>query len=161
MWEIDVLHVGRISNKDLRAGIERYASMIGGGWKVTLTPVPASRRKDPVAVRSEEGAALLRRARRESTIIALDASGKTMDSHAFGKLLGTWKDSGRRVTFLVGGAFGLDEAALSRADRRLSLSRMTFPHEMATLMLMEQLYRAHAAYSGRHMQSSTSRRGHG
>ena len=146
MWEIEVLHVGRISNKDLRAGIERYASMIGGGWKVTLTPVPASRRKDPAAVRSEEGAALVKRARRDSTLVALDASGETMDSPGFGKMLEAWKDSGRRVTFLVGGAFGLGEAALSRSDRRLSLSRMTFPHEMATLMLMEQLYRAHAAY---------------
>ncbi len=149
MWEIEVLHVGRISNKDLQAGIERYASMIGGGWKVTLTPVPASRRKDPAAVRSEEGAALVKRAHRDSTLVALDASGETMDSPDFGRMLGALKDSGRRVTFLVGGAFGLDEAALSRSDRRLSLSRMTFPHEMATLMLMEQLYRAHAAYLGK------------
>ncbi len=149
MWEIEVLHVGRIANKDLRAGIERYASMFGGGWKVSLTPVAASRRKDASAARAEEGAALLRRARRDSTLVALDASGETMDSPAFGRLLGTWKDSGRRVTFLVGGAFGLDQATLSRVDRRLSLSRMTFPHEMATLVLMEQLYRAHAAYMGK------------
>ncbi len=149
MWEITVFHVGRISDKGFRAGIERYASMVGGGWKVSLSAVSSSRRKEPSAVKKEEGLNLLRRAPKDSTIIALDASGEAMDSPAFARMLGTLKDSGRRVAFLVGGAFGLDEAVLSRADLRLSLSKMTYPHEMAALMLMEQIYRAHAAYSGK------------
>lgn len=149
MWEITVLHVGRISDKGFRAGIERYASMLGGGWKVELAAVPASRRREPAAIKKDEGRNLLRRAPRDSTLVALDASGEMMDSPAFGRMLGTLKDSGRRVTFLVGGAFGLDEAVLSRSDLRLSLSKMTYPHEMATLMLMEQIFRAQAAYSGK------------
>jgi len=149
MWEIAVLHVGRISDKSLRAGIERYASMIGGGWRVSLSAVSASRRKEPSAVRKEEGLNLLRRAPRNSTLIALDASGEAMDSPAFARMMGTLKDSGRRVAFLVGGAFGLDDTVLSRVDCRVSLSRMTYPHEMAALMLMEQIYRAHAAYLGK------------
>ena len=148
MWELLVIHVGRVADEGFRKGIDRYASMMGGGWRVRDEAVPGSRRKEPSASRREETRALLNRVPKESAVIALDQSGERMDSPAFGRLLASHKDRGRRITFLVGGAHGLDREALGPV-RRLSLSDMTLPHELAELVLLEQIYRANAAYVGK------------
>lgn len=149
MWELTVITVGKVSDEGLRRGVDRYAAMTGGEWRVRLEHVPASRGKAPAPCRRQEGLALLGRLPKESYAIALDPAGETMDSPAFARALGTLKDSGRPVAFLVGGAHGLDPSVLQASHRRLSLSEMTLPHEMATLVLMEQIYRAYARYSGR------------
>jgi 23S rRNA (pseudouridine1915-N3)-methyltransferase len=148
MWEILVVHVGRIADDGFKRGIERYASMVGGGWRIRTEAVPGSRRKDIAALRQEETRALLRRVPKESIAIAVDQAGEGMDSPAFARLLASYKDRGRRVAFLVGGAHGLDRKELGET-RTLSLSDMTYPHELATLMLMEQIYRANASCAGK------------
>lgn len=122
--------------------------MLSGGWRVREDAVPDSRRKDTAALKFEETRALLKRIPKESVPIALDEAGEKMDSPAFARLLAGYKDRGRRVAFLVGGAFGLDRKELGDT-RTLSLSEMTYPHELATLMLMEQIYRANASYAGK------------
>lgn len=148
MWEIMVIHVGRVADEGMRRGIERYASMVGGGWRIREETVPDSRRKEPSARKMEETRALLRRVPRESLAIAVDQAGERMDSPAFARLLSSCKDRGQRLAFLVGGAHGLDREELG-GTRRLSLSDMTYPHELATLMLMEQIYRANASCVGK------------
>jgi 23S rRNA (pseudouridine1915-N3)-methyltransferase len=72
-----------------------------------------------------------------------------MDSEAFARFLGGRKDAGQPVTFVVGGPHGLDAGVLKAASRRVSLSAMTLPHELATLVLMEQIFRAYAACAGK------------
>ena len=148
MWEILVIHVGRVADEGMRRGIERYASMVGGGWRIREEIVPDSRRKESSARRLEETRALLRRVPKESVAIAVDQAGERMDSPAFTRLLASHKDRGQRLAFLVGGAYGLDPKELG-GTRRLSLSDMTYPHELATLMLMEQIYRANASCVGK------------
>ena len=143
-----MVHVGRIADDGFRRGIERYASMMGSGWRVRNAAVPGSRRKDLAALRQEETRALMRRVPRESVAIAMDQAGERMDSLSFARLLASYKDRGRRVAFLVGGAHGLDQKELGET-RKLSLSDMTYPHELATLMLMEQIYRANANCAGK------------
>lgn len=149
MWEILVVHVGKLADERFREGAERYASMIGGEWRVRTDFVPASRRREPALCRRDEGEALLRRVPKESFPIALDQHGRRLTSEAFSDMLLSLKDSGKRPVFLVGGAHGLDRAVLAAARQTLSLSDMTFPHELATLVLMEQIYRAHARCTGR------------
>ena len=148
MWEIWVIHVGRIADQGFRRGIERYASMLSSGWRVHLESVPTSRRTEPAAVRTEETHALLGRVPEGSLAIALDPGGERMDSPAFARLLGANKDRGRRMAFLVGGANGLDRSQLGET-RRLSLSDLTYPHELAALVLLEQIYRANTRYAGK------------
>jgi 23S rRNA (pseudouridine1915-N3)-methyltransferase len=80
--------------------------------------------------------------------IFLDPVGRTFDSSAFAKIFAQAQMQGRDLLFLVGGAEGLPEGWLERADLLLSLSAMTFPHELARVMLAEQIYRAFAALRG-------------
>ncbi len=80
--------------------------------------------------------------------IFLDPAGKVVDSAAFARLLGAWEVAARDLVFLVGGHDGLPPAWRPRADLLLSLSAMTFPHELARAMLAEQIYRAFATLRG-------------
>lgn len=84
-------------------------------------------------------------------LICLDDRGKEMTSDEFARFLGAReRESGRPVVFVVGGFLGLADAVLERADMRLSLSRMTFSHELARVLLLEQVYRALTIIGGRH-----------
>ena len=149
MWELMVLTVGRISDANIRLGVERYASMLGGGWSLRLEAVAPSRRKEPSACRGEEGKALLKRLPKDRISVALHPGGERLTSETLGGRLARWKDDGRRVAFVVGGPHGLSDEVLANCDHRLSLSDLTLPHELAALVLVEQIYRAQARYSGK------------
>jgi 23S rRNA (pseudouridine1915-N3)-methyltransferase len=149
MWDLVVITVGRPSDQAFRHSAERYASMVAGEWRVRLEAVPASRKGEPGARKREEGGSILRRVPKDGAAIALGEGGKMLDSCAFGGLLGGLKDSGRRAVFLVGGARGLDKSVTDAAWFNLSLSRMTLPHELAAVVLLEQIYRASALYAGK------------
>ena len=84
-----------------------------------------------------------------STVVLLDGAGKSLDSEAFAKWLGEHRDrSTRQLIFVCGGAEGFPESIRRRAQQRLSLSAMTYSHELARVMLAEQLYRAFAILAG-------------
>lgn len=149
MWELVVITVGRLADQGFRQSAERYAAMVGGEWKVRLDWVAASKSRNVAARVKEEGEALLRRVPKGGTVIALDPDGEAMDSPAFGRMLGSLKDAGRKPVFLIGGAHGLHRDVLEAAHRRVSLSKMTLPHELATVVLLEQVFRAGALYAGK------------
>jgi 23S rRNA (pseudouridine1915-N3)-methyltransferase len=149
MWELVVVTVGRLADHRFRQSAERYREMACGEWAVRLESVTASRRGTVAAKVKEEGAALLRRIPKGSFAIALDSAGEALDSREFGLMLAGLKDSGRRPAFLLGGAHGLDGSVLAASGKRISLSRMTFPHELAAVVLLEQIYRASALYAGK------------
>ena len=75
-------------------------------------------------------------------VVAMDEHGRDFTTMDFAKKVDGWKNEGCGVTFLIGGSFGLDETLKKQADWRLSMSPMTFPHHLARVMLLEQIYRA-------------------
>ena len=82
-------------------------------------------------------------------VVALDERGKSMGSEAFARQIGRWRDDGRpAVSFVIGGADGLDHAFTRAADLMLSFSPLTWPHQMVRIMLAEQLYRTTTILSG-------------
>lgn len=94
-------------------------------------------------VRDREGERLLARIRDGEYVIALAIGGQQADSVSFARKLSALAGGGTRtVTFVIGGSLGLSDAVLARADEQLSLSRMTFPHRIARLLILEQVYRA-------------------
>lgn len=99
--------------------------------------------------RRREGAALLSKIPERYTVIACDERGESLTSQSFAKIL---SDAQQRsvpgVVFLLGGASGLDPTVKARADKLLSLSALTFPHKLARLVLLEQLYRASSIIRG-------------
>ena len=146
MWEIKIVTVGKPKNKAIVEEVERLLGKIRGEWKVLLASAPDSEERNVPARVKKETEALMSRVPAGSDVIALDAGGKEMDSAGFSEALRALKDSGRRPCFLIGGAFGLDRNVLDGCRLRLSLSKMTFSHDLSLLLLVEQIYRAYALY---------------
>lgn len=91
----------------------------------------------------EEERNLLKAIPSGARLVVLDEIGRTIDSRSFAKKLGDWRDQGaREACFVIGGAYGLTDAVRERADLLLSLSPMTFPHQLVRVLFAEQLYRA-------------------
>jgi 23S rRNA (pseudouridine1915-N3)-methyltransferase len=140
-----VVAVGRVRGA-LEAAVAEYEERAARYWKFEVAEVEAGApgRNPPAArVMEAEGARILPRIPEGFVVFALTRSGKGIGSRALASAL---EEAGVRsrpgVAFVLGGAFGLDASVLGRADRRISLSAMTLPHEMARLVLAEQLYRA-------------------
>ena len=121
-----VLAVGRL-RPPYADDVEHYATLLSRYARLEL-----------VEVREDEQ--VERRIPERSYVVLLDDRGRSFDSVAFSRWLEERRHGGRDLCFVVGGAFGLD---LERADLRLSLGPMTLPHQLARVVLLEQLYRAH------------------
>ena len=130
--------LGKTRRPEVRAVLDDYVKRIGRACAVEITEV-------------RDGEAALKKldADRAATVVLLDAAGKNLDSNALAKWLGELRDRGtRELIFLCGDADGFPEILRQRAHQKLSLSPMTFSHELARAMLAEQLYRAFAILSG-------------
>lgn len=90
----------------------------------------------------EEAERILERLPKNHSIIALDERGKQLDTLALSIQLQSWMQEGQNISFILGGADGLDQSVLDKADRSWSLSSFTLPHGLARIVLVEQLYRA-------------------
>jgi 23S rRNA (pseudouridine1915-N3)-methyltransferase len=132
--KLSLLCVGRLKEPWVKEGCDEYARRLRG--KLPLETVEL--KDDAQLVR-----ALPARSPERGQVWALDERGQQLSSAELAQRLKGLLDQGERgLTFLIGGADGLPQAALERADRRWSLSRLTLPHRLARLILVEQLYRA-------------------
>lgn len=98
-------------------------------------------------IRKREGAALLAALPEGALTIAMDLGGEAPDTESFARMLTKWEESGKPLAFLIGGTEGLDPAVLARADQRLALGPMTWPHFLVRGLLAEQLFRVQAIRS--------------
>ena len=130
--------LGKTRRAELRAVLDDYVKRVG---RYAATEV--------VEVRDESAMLKKLDAERAATVVLLDAGGKTLNSEEFAKWLGELRDRGtRELIFVCGDADGFPEAVRQRARQKLSLGAMTFSHELARVMLAEQLYRGFAILSG-------------
>ncbi len=136
--KIRLLMLGKTRRPEMRALLDDYLKRISRSCPIEESEV-------------RDGAAALKKldADRAATVVLLDAVGKTLDSNALAKWLGELRDRGtRELIFLCGDAEGFPESLRQRAHQKISLSSMTYSHELARVMLAEQLYRAFAILSG-------------
>ncbi len=130
--------LGKTRRPEIRTILEEYAKRISRSCPLEITEV----RDGDAALKKLDGD-------RAAAVVLLDAAGKNLDSNALAIWLGELRDRGtRELIFLCGDADGFPEALRRRAHQKLSLSSMTFSHELARVMLAEQLYRAFAILSG-------------
>ena len=136
--KLRLLMLGKTRRPELRAVLDDYVKRISRHSPIEINEV------------RDEAAAIKRLdADRAATVVLLDAAGKNLDSNAFAKWLAEHRDRGaRELIFLCGDADGFPETLRQRARQELSLSAMTFSHELARVMLAEQLYRAFTILSG-------------
>lgn len=139
---VHVVAVGRLADPGLRAACGDYASRVRRVWGLEVHEVrsPAGR-FSPAERMRREGERLLAALPRSALAVALTPAGRSETSEGFARRLGEWQASGRNVAFVLGGADGLDAQVIRRCALSLSLSPLTFPHELARLILLEQLYR--------------------
>ncbi|HVE20832.1 MAG TPA: 23S rRNA (pseudouridine(1915)-N(3))-methyltransferase RlmH [Acidocella sp.] len=123
----------------------RYAARI----RPSLTLVEFAPGQGSVAeIKRREAESLLGALAAQDFAIALDSGGQTPDSEELARLLARWTESGKKLAFLIGGAEGFDATVIARANARLSLGRLTWPHMLVRPMLAEQIYRAQMILAG-------------
>ncbi len=147
--KITILAVGRLKEKYLREAAAEYEKRLTPFAKLEFIEIPEERmpenfsegEKEKTLVR--EGERLLARVPGGSELIVLDVAGKELSSEELSAKMGEWMLAGTsHITFLIGGAFGLSPEVRKAAKLRLSMSRMTFTHQMVRVLLTEQIYRA-------------------
>lgn len=139
--------VGRLRTGPEKALFDHYRKRLTFPLEVIEVEEKRALPADRLAAREAE--LLLARIPADAVVVALDESGRALDSEAFAARIGDWRDAGVvRLAFLIGGAGGLDESARRRADLTLSLGPMTWPHLLVRGLLAEQLYRAQCILSG-------------
>lgn len=151
---IAVAAIGRMKAGPERELVARYLDRAAGGGKplalagFDVIELPESRASSPANRKADEAKAL-RAALPDGIVVALDERGKSVTSEALAKQIGRWRDDGRpAVSFIIGGADGLDPAFVQSADLVLSFSPMVWPHQLVRIMLAEQLYRTTTILSG-------------
>lgn len=138
---------GRTKHDAARALVKAYSERLP--WPVTIKEVEDKRPGDVQQRKAREAALLLKAFPKNAAIIALDEHGKSLTSREFARTITKWGDTGiANLCFVIGGADGLDENILQSAHLTLSLSAMTWPHLLARVMLLEQLYRAWSLQTG-------------
>ncbi len=140
-----LIAVGRLRDGPEAELFARYNARLRP--RLSLTELPEARGA-PAEIRRREGAALLAALPPSAFVVALDLRGETLGSAELARRLERWLGAARPVCFLIGGAGGLDEPVLARADSVLSLGPMTWPHFLVRAMLAEQLYRARSIAAG-------------
>lgn len=151
MWRlhIQIAAVGKLKEKYLVLGIAEYAKRLGPYVKLTLTEVPDEKAPETMSpaeeaqVREREGERLLAQLKPDAHVIALALEGELWSSEDLAGQLDKLATYGRsHVAFVIGGSTGLAPAVLQRAQQKLSFGRMTLPHQLMRLVLVEQIYRA-------------------
>lgn len=148
---LSLLAVGRLRSGPMSELYDDYASRLRGRplGPLILREVEEKRPLAPAALKEREAELLLGSCPSGARLVALDGTGRALSSEDLAATLGRWRDEGiGEAAFAIGGAEGHGTALLQRADLKLSLGRMTWPHMLVRVLLAEQLFRADAILSG-------------
>jgi len=138
-----VIWMGKTRDPWIKEGVADYAGRIGRYLPLAIDELKDEKNAVAEEGRRREGERLLKQLSPQAVLVALDERGEQMDSRAFAVFIGKHRDSGTpELAFAIGGAYGFSNEVRSRAAKVLSLSSMTFTHQMVRPFLLEQIYRA-------------------
>ncbi len=148
--KITCITVGKIKERYFTDAVQEYSKRLGRYCKLEIIEVPDEKTPDgaseaeELAIRQKEGERILKAIRDDAYVIALAIEGQMLDSVALSKKIEELGIRGEsHIQFLIGGSLGLSPEVLKRADFLLSFSKMTFPHQLMRVILLEQLYRSY------------------
>lgn len=149
MLSVQILCVGKLKEAFYLDAVREYTKRLSPYCRLTVTELgeqrlpPSPAPAQIAAALAQEGQSILSRLPASATVVALCVEGKQQTSEQFSRFIGRCQQDGehKHLVFLIGGSYGLAEDVKSRADARLSMSEMTFPHHLARVILLEQLYR--------------------
>ena len=141
----ELLLVGKTVNKHFIAGINDYVERTNHYMPFNITIIPELKNTKALTEEQQkerEGDLILQKLQSSDTVVLLDEHGKELRSIEFADWLQRKQNTTRRLVFIIGGPYGFSNAVYERANERLSLSKMTFSHQMVRLIFCEQIYRA-------------------
>lgn len=142
MLHFTIVAVGKIKEDYLCIGIAEYQKRLTPYVKLKIIELPDfPLAKDSFGAKEKEGERILKALKDSASVCVLDPKGKRITSEEFAEWLGECEMSGKEVFLVIGGAAGLAQKVLARADAVFSFSNLTFPHQLFRLILLEQLYR--------------------
>lgn len=148
MINVTVIALGKLKEKYLLDAVKEYAKRLSGYCKleiVEIEPIRLSNNPSQSEINSvldRESDLIIKRIPKNSEVISLCVEGKQMESPEFAQKINQYESIGKSITFIIGSSFGLSEKIKQMSNFRLSLSKMTFPHQLFRVMLLEQIYRA-------------------
>ncbi len=144
--KVTLICIGKTDDKYIQEGCEVYIKRLQHYFKTEVSIIPDLKnvhKMDTQERKKKEGQLILKQIEKSDTVILLDEKGKEFTSRQFAQDIQKKMNSGaKRVVFVIGGAFGFSDEMYQRATGKLSLSKMTFSHQMVRLFFLEQLYRA-------------------
>ena len=153
--KISVIAVGKIKEKYLKDAITEYSKRLSRYCKLEIIEVADEKTPDQAseavedAIRAKEGERLLKHIRDDMYVITLEIGGKMLTSEEFAEKIETLGVQGKSsIAFVIGGSIGLGKEVLKRSDFALSFSKMTFPHQLMRVVLLEQVYRGYRIVTG-------------
>lgn len=146
--KIELIAIGKTSFDYLKTGIAIYEKRLTRycNFKLSIIPdIKDAKNLSEAQIKHKEGELILKKIDKSHLVILLDDKGKDYTSMQFSNFLeNKLMPSGKHIIFIIGGAYGFSEAIYERANQKLSLSKMTFSHQMVRLFFLEQLYRAYS-----------------
>lgn len=153
--KITLITVGKIKEKFYTEALAEYAKRLSRYCRLEIVQVADEKTPDKASeleeqqIKKREGERILAQIRDGSYVIALAIEGKMLDSEELASKIGQLGVGGTsQITFVIGGSLGLSDAVLKRADYQLSFSKMTFPHQLMRVILLEQIYRSYRIIAG-------------
>ena len=153
--KITLITVGKIKEKYLKDAIAEYSKRLSKYCKLEIVEVADEKTPDQASenverqIRQKEGERILRYVKDDAYVFTLEIGGTMLDSVAFAKKMETLGIQGNsHLIFIIGGSIGLGEEVLRRSDYALSFSKMTFPHQLMRVILLEQVYRGYRIIEG-------------
>ena len=152
---INIVCVGKIKEKYLKLGIDEFKKRLSKYCKLEIIELEDEKApenlsdKEMLIIKEKEGKKILSKIKDNSYVIALAIDGKNLSSEELAQTINKLGVRGvSNITLVIGGSLGLSDEVLSRADYKLSFSKMTFPHQLMRLILLEQVYRAYRINNG-------------
>lgn len=152
---ITIVSVGKLKEKYLKMGIDEYVKRLGGYAKMDLVEVPDEKAPEQLSeaemdiVKKKEGERILTKINPDAYVIALAINGKMKTSEQMAADMESLMTYGKsKIAFVIGGSLGLHDDVLKRADEQQSFGKMTLPHQLMKLVLVEQIYRSFRIMKG-------------
>ena len=144
--KLTICAVGRLKTGPERDLLEKYQRRLS--WPLEIVELEERRKLNPAELKKRESTLIDQALPAGCVRVAMDERGKSLSSRAFAAKIGEWRDQARDVGFMIGGADGLDAGLRSGADMTISFGAATWPHQLARVMLVEQIYRAQEILAG-------------
>ena len=148
MLHINIICVGKIKETFFKDAIQEYSKRLSRFCSLSITEIADEKIPDKTNekiendIKEKEGNNILSHIKKDSYVIALDLKGKEFDSIAFSKEISNLSISSSNITFIIGGSLGISNKVLSACNEKICFSKLTFPHQLIRIFLLEQLYRA-------------------